>query len=60
MTERSEERRELFWKQLQRARGDVQAWPDYVKQALIKPTDPSPSSVQTVIQTEHVSSPPAS
>lgn len=38
MSDRSEERYELFWKQLRRAEGDVQAWPDYVKQALIKPT----------------------
>ena len=37
MSDRSDERRELFWKQLQRAERDVQAWPDYVKQALIKP-----------------------
>jgi hypothetical protein len=38
MSDRSDERRELFWKQLRRADRDVQAWPDYVKQALIKPT----------------------
>jgi hypothetical protein len=37
MTDRTEERRELFWKQLHRADRDVQEWPDYVKQALIKP-----------------------
>jgi len=37
MTDRTEERRDLFWKQLKRADRDVQAWPDYVKQALIKP-----------------------
>lgn len=37
MTERTEQRRELFWKQLHCANRDVQAWPDYVKQALIKP-----------------------
>jgi len=37
MTDRSEERRELFVKQLERAEQDVRAWPDYVKQALIKP-----------------------
>jgi hypothetical protein len=39
MSDRSDERRELFWKQLRRADRDVQAWPDYVKQALIKPTN---------------------
>jgi hypothetical protein len=27
----------LFLKQLERAERDVQTWPDYVKQALIKP-----------------------
>lgn len=37
MTDRSEERRVLFLKQLERAERDVQTWPDYVKQALIKP-----------------------
>jgi hypothetical protein len=37
MTDRTEQRRELFWKQLQCANRDVQAWPEYVKQALIKP-----------------------
>jgi hypothetical protein len=45
MTDRSDERRELFWKQLRRAEGDVQAWPDYVKQALIKPTQEIPAAV---------------
>ena len=39
MTDRTDERRELFWKQLRRAEGDVQAWPEYVKQALLKPTN---------------------
>lgn len=37
MADRSEERRELFWKQLRRAEEDVQAWPEYVKQALMSP-----------------------
>lgn len=37
MTDRTDKRRELFWKQLRRADGDVQEWPDYLKQALIKP-----------------------
>jgi len=38
LSDRTDERRELFWKQLRRADRDVQAWPDYVKQALIKPS----------------------
>lgn len=42
MSERSDERRKLFWKQIHRADQDVQEWPEYLKQALLAPSKSSP------------------
>jgi len=33
MKERTDERRDLFWKQLDRASNDVREWPSYLKAA---------------------------
>jgi hypothetical protein len=35
---RTPERKRLFWKQIEQARKDVEAWPDYLKRAFgVKP-----------------------
>lgn len=41
MAERTDERRDLYWKQLDRASNDVRGWPDYLKTAFPKPAAPA-------------------
>jgi hypothetical protein len=63
VADRSDERRELFWKQLQRAQDDVQAWPEYVKEALITtaaseppPTTDAPQAAQVQTSADRATS----
>jgi hypothetical protein len=44
MKERTNERRDLFWKQLDRASNDVREWPSYLKAAFPQQEKPKPSS----------------
>lgn len=41
MAERTDERRDLYWKQLDRASSDVRGWPAYLKTAFPKPAAPA-------------------